>query len=83
MAALDQIINWAKTLPAWQKEAVRRLLQQQSLTPEDEADIFAMLQVANGANLSVDADIAVPELPDFLAAQSGPKRRVVLRKMTA
>lgn len=48
MAILLEILKWAETLPSWQSDAVARLLAKQTLTPDDEADLFALLKVANG-----------------------------------
>lgn len=48
MALLQEILKWAETLPAWQSDAVARLLAKQTLAPDDEADLFTLLKVANG-----------------------------------
>lgn len=48
MAAIDQIIEWAQSLPGWKSDAVRRILVQEKLTPRDEMDILAMLKEAFG-----------------------------------
>ena len=48
MALLQEILKWSETLPAWQSDAVARLLAKQTLTPDDEADLFALLKSAHG-----------------------------------
>lgn len=48
MALLHEILKWAESLPAWQSDAVARLLARQTLTPDDEADLFALLKAAHG-----------------------------------
>lgn len=48
MALLQEILKWTGTLPAWQSDAVARLLARQTLTPDDEADLFALLKAAHG-----------------------------------
>ena len=48
MNVSEQIVEWAKTIPSWQCEAVRRLLQQESLTADDESHLYALLKTANG-----------------------------------
>lgn len=48
MALLQEILKWSESLPAWQSDAVARLLAKQSLTQDDEADLFALLKAAHG-----------------------------------
>ncbi len=48
MAAIDQIIEWAEALPGWKSDAVRRLLTQAELAPQDEKEIFNMLKESYG-----------------------------------
>lgn len=48
MAILQEILKWTKGLPTWQSDAVARLLVKQKLTPDDEADLFALLKAAHG-----------------------------------
>jgi recombinational DNA repair ATPase RecF len=49
MSVLDSIIQWAQEdLYEWQSDAVRRLLTQDSLSAEDEVEIFAMLKAKKG-----------------------------------
>jgi len=49
MAALDLIISWAQSdLYEWQQDAARRLLTQETLSAEDENDIFRMLKERKG-----------------------------------
>ena len=45
---LQELLAWAKTLPAWQSDALARLLAQQSLTVKDLDDLYAMLKAAHG-----------------------------------
>lgn len=48
MALLQEVLTWTQTLPAWQSDAVARLLAKQNLMPDDEADLFALLKSAHG-----------------------------------
>ncbi len=48
MALLQEILKWTETLPAWQSDAVARLLAKPTLMPDDEADLFALLKSAHG-----------------------------------
>jgi energy-coupling factor transporter ATP-binding protein EcfA2 len=44
MAAIDEIIKWAQSIPAWQGDAVRRLLEagENPLSAADEAELLAL-----------------------------------------
>jgi len=81
MSVLEQIVEWAKTIPSWQGEAVRRLLQQPSLTAEDESQFYSMLKAANGL-ADPAATVGTPE-PISVTAPSatGSAHSVILRKM--
>lgn len=48
MAILQEILVWTQGLPAWQSDAVARLLTKQALTPQDHEDLYALLKLANG-----------------------------------
>lgn len=45
---LQEILAWSKSLPAWQSDAIARLLAKQVLTAEDQEDLFALLKVEHG-----------------------------------
>ena len=56
MSVLESIINWAeRDLPAWQSDAVRRLLTQDVLTEDDKTELFGMLKTTHG--------LAGPKIP--------------------
>lgn len=48
MSILQEILNWSKSLPAWQSDAVARLLARQTLTSDDQDDLFALLKLEHG-----------------------------------
>lgn len=48
MSLLQEVLSWSQSLPAWQSDAVARLLAKQTLTAEDQDDLFALLKSANG-----------------------------------
>jgi energy-coupling factor transporter ATP-binding protein EcfA2 len=48
LTLLQEILSWSQTLPAWQSDAVARLLAKQALTAEDQDDLFALLKSAHG-----------------------------------
>lgn len=49
MAAIDDVIEWAKKeIPDWQGDAVRRILTQEDLSAQDRLDLLAMLKERHG-----------------------------------
>jgi len=48
MSIFQEILDWTKGLPEWQSDAVARLLAKQTLTIEDQDDLFALLKAAHG-----------------------------------
>jgi hypothetical protein len=45
---MHEILDWSKNLPAWQSDAVARLLVKQTLTAEDLDDLLALLKAEHG-----------------------------------
>ncbi len=43
-SALEKILEWSETLPDWQSDALRRLLQQNELSDQDVNEILDMLK---------------------------------------
>jgi energy-coupling factor transporter ATP-binding protein EcfA2 len=49
MSLLNQILKWTESLPLWQRDACRRLLQKGSRLDEaDHAELYALLKKDNG-----------------------------------
>lgn len=48
MSILQEILGWTQGLATWQSDAVARLLARQTLTAEDQDDLFALLKAAHG-----------------------------------
>ena len=48
MALLQEILDWSQNLPDWQSDAVARLLAKQTLTIEDQEDLYSLLKLAHG-----------------------------------
>lgn len=48
MSLINEVLSWSTTLPVWQKDAIRRLFQQEDLTQQDHEDLYAMLKAAHG-----------------------------------
>ena len=48
MSIFQEILAWTKGLPAWQSDAVARLLSKPTLTADDQDDLLATLKLAHG-----------------------------------
>ncbi|PZS83734.1 ATPase [Stenotrophomonas maltophilia] len=48
MSILREILIWTQALPAWQSDAVARLLTKRTLTAQDHDDLLALLKLAHG-----------------------------------
>lgn len=48
MSILQEVLAWTQTLPAWQSDAVARLLTKGSPTKDDHDDLFALLKLTHG-----------------------------------
>jgi len=77
---LHEILKWTQSLPAWQSDAVARLLAKQTLTPDDEADLFALLKSAHGISDS-KARTPKPLTADQIPAPVQNSSHVELRAM--
>lgn len=80
MSILQEILIWAQGLPAWQSDAVARLLAKQSLTQYDVDDLFALLKVAHGIPDSKDRK-PKPLTADQIPAPVKVSSHVELRAM--
>lgn len=59
MSAVEQIVKWAQGLSGWQADAVRRLLEQGDLSPDDRNEIYQMVKVEHG----IEPKGTKPEFP--------------------
>jgi energy-coupling factor transporter ATP-binding protein EcfA2 len=48
MTILQKVFDWTKGIPAWQSDAVARLLAKQELSADDYDDLLALLKLASG-----------------------------------
>ena len=48
MSIIQQLLEWSEVLPAWQSDALRRLISQPELTPKDFDDVLAILKSTFG-----------------------------------
>lgn len=81
MTTLERILEWSKDLPDWQRDAVRRLLTQETLTDRDDADVLAMLKEAEGlVDPARPAPMPKPLSEHHLtASREGP--RLILKRL--
>jgi len=73
MALLDEILEWTKTLPKWQSDATRRLLQKESklLSQEDFDELYDLLKQEYGIKIEKEIEthvLATEHLPLSLKA---------------
>lgn len=82
MALLDEILAWTETsLTLWQRDAARRLFQeQQGLSPQDFDDLYALLKAAHGLPDPLNR-VPVPLAASHLPARAAGAAGVVLRAM--
>jgi len=80
MSILHEILEWTQGLPAWQSDAVSRLLANPVLTADDIEDLFALLKSAHGI-LDAKNRIPKPLTADQVPAPSKVLTHVELRAM--
>ena len=72
MTLLNDILKWTKTLPGWQQDAARRLLQNEAgLSDADYSELYDLLKKENKIETAGDltaAPLASEHLPATLAA---------------
>ena len=81
MTLLNDILKWTQYLPAWQRDAARRLLQrEEGLSEDDYAELYALLKAGHGLpnpdNLTPEP-LAASHLPASI--QSG--QSVILKEI--
>ena len=81
MALLKDILQWTETLPFWQRDAARRLLQnEQGLAEKDYTELYALLKEEHGLHKSEDLK-AEPLGPEHLPAEPKSGETVILKAM--
>lgn len=81
MTLLEKILTWTQTLPQWQRDAARRLLQcEDGLSEDDYSELYTLLKVGhelpNPNNLN-SVPLAANHLP--VSIQSG--QTIILKEM--
>ena len=82
MATIDDIIKWASALPAWQGDAVRRLLLagEEPLSAQDYSEILALAKV--GLKLSPHPDSMRPVPPAAGMLSGAPATTAVVKLLS-
>lgn len=81
MSVIEQIVEWASTLPSWQADALRRLIAGGGLSAKDDDELLAMLEAAHGFRGDRETPPPVPIAADYIPHPTSRKRKVVLRRM--
>lgn len=81
MTLLHRILKWTETLPMWQRDAARRLLQNEDgLSDNDYSELYTLLKESYG--LPNPAGVkAIPLAPDHLPAEIEAGETVILKSI--
>jgi hypothetical protein len=81
MSLLNNILAWTQTLPKWQRDAARRLLQrEEGLSEDDYAQLYALLK-AEHKLLNSDRLVAEPLASAHLPATIESGETITLKEM--
>ena len=78
MTVLDEILNWSKTRPNWQRDALRRLVEKGELSEEDIVDLTEICKAAHGLTEGRDG---IPLDTKHLPNRSGGQGAVSLESI--
>ncbi len=82
MNIIDEIFTWAKNLPKWQGDAVRRIFEKGEISVEDQNEIILMVKEENGL---CDPQNPAPTpsliLADGLSETASASQKVCLKSM--
>lgn len=78
MALLNDILEWTASLPAWQRDACRRLfIKGNGLEINDYSELYALLKIENGIRVSQELK-SVPLAREHLPAKPAPGEKITL-----
>lgn len=81
MALLEEILNWStNNLTLWQRDAMRRLFQKQTLDQKDYDDFYAMLKSSHGISDSQNRQ-PLPLSQEYFPTSRANAATVVLKSM--
>ncbi|MBU6142168.1 AAA family ATPase [Patescibacteria group bacterium] len=81
MTMLEEIVEWSKSLPAWQSDALRRLFLRGKLTEADEAEILAMAKTHHGISQKTVPPAPVVLQTSHLPTTSSAAKPTILLSM--
>lgn len=70
MPIIPDIIEWADQLPAWKQDALRRLVDKDTLSDEEIVELSLLCQIENGLTLEEQVNNPIP-LKHLVAATNG------------
>ena len=81
MNVIQEIATWAKKLPPWQSDALRRIFTTDNLSASDEDEVFAMLLAAH--NVPCEEKPSQDSVPfsDVVHELASAPRKVILREL--
>ena len=74
------LLDWSALLPRWQQELLRRLLHQETLSPDDLDELSAAAVAETEQQDSLYAALSVSDLPS-IAAREEPNTLVAIRNL--
>lgn len=81
MDVVQEIAVWAKKLPLWQSDALRRIFTNDKLSARDEEEILEMLLVANNVpGTKTPSPVPIP-FSEIVQESTTPARKVLLREL--
>lgn len=81
MTLLNDILVWTETLPLWQRDAARRLFQNDGeLTDEQYGELYSLLKAEHELAASTPIN-AIPLAQEHLPIEIDPNETVVLQEL--
>lgn len=81
MTLLNKILKWTETLPSWQRDSARRLLQHEDgLSENDYLELYTLLKSEHGLPNPDKLD-SVPLSANHLPANIRPGQTIILKEM--
>lgn len=69
-AVSKELVEWANSLKPWQRDALRRLANKETLTSAEQAEVVAILKAENGIELPTTPPDPEPLTADHLSAST-------------
>ena len=78
MTVLQEILNWSADRPAWQRDALRRLVQNDHL---DDADLDELTRICRAGKGLAEKTAADPLTTEHLPAEGGATEKVSVQSI--